>query len=219
MSAQPTHGADGAVEFDPNQRLPGPWSAVVVLLLAPLGLTAGQVSETAALIVAAAFVAGFLVIVSHAALLDGPPQPAAPPEPGPAPMPEVRPEPDRRVPVKSYNCRICGKPLTREESKWAGVGTTCITRYGPRPLYRPNPDYDRWVAEMAEARVAQAAAEAERKAAYQHALEQHAVRLEEWEAERWTAEAHARRVRRRRTTAYGIPSLAWALTALLGLVV
>ena len=89
-------------------------------------------------------------------------------------------EPPTRVPEPSYNCVLCGRPLTDPTSQARRVGTTCYQRHGPRYKMVTNPSHAAWLRRKAAAEAVKAQAQAAADSGYSQALSVYAADLRRW---------------------------------------
>ena len=82
------------------------------------------------------------------------------------PLRRLPEEPPRKIYEESDVCVICGRSLTRNDSRQARVGSTCIQTFGPRFKMVENPRWTRWSELSIEARAEQAERRAEAQVAY-----------------------------------------------------
>lgn len=125
--------------------------------------------------------------------------PSAPTEPslGKATLRSLPPQPPSRIHELADNCVICGRPLTNLQSRAARVGSTCITRFGPRYKMVVNPEHEKWIELLAAAEADRAAEQARLNVAHTRALASHAKATQAWALEMKSPAAQVRRENRK----------------------
>lgn len=105
-----------------------------------------------------------------------------PVRPKPLVAPRARPgfAPPQLILIPANNCRICGRRLTKSESRRRGVGPDCYRNYGARVVHAPNPAFAEWSTRKRVMEAQQAAWQSLLDELYDHLMQRFEVEMQNW---------------------------------------
>ena len=216
----PTDQVDTEVP-PPSRKSKLAWGAFAVIG----GISAAQVRDATDMWFPSLIVAGlaWAVILGHRAISRSSfkdPVPPLKPVLVDIPLRRLPEEPPRKVYEESDVCVICGRPLTRGDSRQAHVGSTCIRTFGPRFKMVENPQWTGWTELAIEARAEQAERRAEAQVAHDRKMVEWELATLAWQAELDSPAGLARLTARDRIAAnYGPSTWLLPLTYIVALLI